>query len=273
VDGERLSFTEEVPHPEGVANATAVDLGRFRMEFLAPQKTFRICFEGPEQQLDMTLDATLPMFDYGACIETNPDEYSLSDSTSQGFGVFRHQNQTMAGTGRLRFKDGRPERRLAGAGYRDHSWGMRDDNLTLRHTWAWMSFPDATLHVTLVNSQHRPELWAREGYWGTSAGNLALQQCSAGFEGDSFDGLPAKVHFNAVDALGGIIAVDADIAGAYARNRFMSSRPGAKAYVMRHNFCKCTRASDGCEGIAMVEIGAAEDSSNSTLSSGRTERA
>jgi hypothetical protein len=270
IDGERFSFTDEVPCPADLAQSRSVILGPLHVAFVKPQQCFEIHFDGPQHELTMRLEATLPLFDYAACMDTNPDDYSLSESTSLGFGHFRHQNQTMRGTGTLRFKDGSAPRNLAGVGYRDHSWGMRDDTVTNEHIWAWAAFSGMTLHVTRVITRLRPTLWVSEGYVGTPEGNLAVNRCQAIYDGHSQDDLPATVRLEATDPYGRGLAVMCNLAGAYARNRFLSQRPGTRAYLMKHTFCPAIREDTRESGIAMVEIGRIQQTMDAgLLSQGR----
>lgn len=268
IDGQRISFAEEVPHPENISQSRVVKLGRMQVEFLEPQRKIRISFDGEAHDVDLTLEAALPLFDYAACIDSNPDDYPLAESTSLGFGVFRHQNQTMRGTATLTFKDGNPARSLSGIGYRDHSWGMRDDTMTNEHLWAWAVFPSSTVHVTRVVTRIRPELWVSEGYVGTSAGNLVLGKCEADYQDASEDGLPATVEMRGKTPDGNVISVRCDLANALARNRFLSQRPGENGYLMKHTFCRAVRLDTGESGIAMVEIGAIEKAADAQLSQG-----
>ena len=274
LDGNRYSYTDYVAYDPAQYNSPKIVVGPLVVEFLSPQKEIAITFDGPDHRVEMRLEASMPVFDYRACLETNPDEPSLTHGTSMGFGDFRHQNQTMRGRGVLTVKSGPlagQAREFGRWGYRDHSWGMRDDNLTIQHVWAFMCFESSTLHVTRVNFVHNPGAWVKEGYYGCPEGNLALVKADAEFSGESADSMPGIVRFDTETPDGQKIVVDCDLVDLYARNRFMATRPGKFGYVMRHNFVRAVRADTGELGFGMVEIGYTEAPEESTLSSGKTE--
>lgn len=274
LDGERFSYTDNVPYDPSLYNSPKVVVGPVTVEFVSPQKEIKVTVDGPDHKVDMRLEATMPVFDYRGCLEANPDEPSLTHGTSMGFGDFRHQNQTMKGRGVLTVKNGPNaglRREFGKWGYRDHSWGMRDDNLTLEHVWAFMCFEGSTLHVTRVNFVNNPGTWVQEGYYGRPEGNLALTRADATFSGESVDNMPATVRFDTALPDGQQISVDCDLVDIYARNRFMATRPGKAGYVMRHNFVRAVRTDTGEVGFAMVEIGYTEPPDTSTLSSGKSE--
>ena len=273
IDGERTSYADYVDYDPANFNNPKLKVGAVVVEFIKPQQEIKISVDAPDHKLELHMEATMPLFDYQASHDANPEHVSLSENTGMGFGEFRHQNQTMKGRGKITFKSGPAagtSREFGRYGYRDHSWGMRDDNMTLTHVWAWLSFPGWTAHVTRVRNLYRPDVWSLGGYLGRPEGNLALVKMDAELVGESADEMPAYVLFDIVASDGQAFTVKADLTNAYARNRFLATRPGKQGYVMRHNFVRCVREDTGEEGFSMVEIGVSQEPETSTLSSGKS---
>lgn len=256
IDGVVSSHKGDVAYPKHEAFARELKVGPLTMTIVSPQEEFEVSFDGPNHRVNMTLRARMPLFDYLACGDANPDVPSIAQEVSMGFGTFRHHNQSLTGEGVIEFKDGSTARKLRGTAYRDHSWGMRNDQMNKRHTWAWMNFPNMTLHVTHVERTVPVEKWTREGYVATPKGALALTSSEVQFS-DSRDeeGLPTSVRFIAVDSDGNTHKVSCDLSKRFARNILTSMKATSVQYFMFHHFTRMTLEETGEEGIGLVEIG------------------
>jgi hypothetical protein len=255
IDGAAHSHHGEVEYTQHEDFARRLQIGPLTLTCVSPQEQFDIQFDGPDHRLAMTLRGRMPLFDYLACGDANPDVPSISEQVSMGFGLFRHHNQSLTGEGTIEFKKGGAMRQLQGTAYRDHSWGMRNDQQTLRHTWAWMNFPGHTLHFTHVQRVAPADIWSREGYIATKNGVLAFRSSEIQFSGKDDEGLPNSVRFIATDTDGKTHSVNCDLTKRFARNVLYSMKATAQQYFMFHHFTKLTLEESGEEGIGLVEIG------------------
>jgi hypothetical protein len=232
--------------------------GGLRIQFLQPQKSFRVTFEDETVTAELNFNARMHLFDFLACTDVNPDQYSVSENTALARNEFRHQGQCLTGTGKISFKAGDfagTSIDVDGLGYRDHSWGMRNDQITMDHNWSFFNFPSMGFHLFTVRNIVRPENRTWEGYQAVPEGNQAIKSFEIENEGETTDGMPAKVTFRIVNVDGQKFTLVADVGNAFARLPLHSQKPGAKVYLNVENMCRAHCIETGEEGLANVEIG------------------
>ncbi len=256
--GKKLSSAKEVPLPQPFEQARELNFQELDMRFIKPQSQFQITFENAEMAVRLDLHRRMHLFDFAACADVNPDLYSISENTALARSEFHHTGQSITGTGAVRFKSGDWAGKtieLDGTGYRDHSWGMRNDQLALDHNWTFINFPGHAFHFMKVRNTIRPENWVTEGYVATPEGNQAIKTLTVEHIGDGPENMPETVRFSVVSVDGTAYTINCDLANSFARLPLITQKPGSKVYTMVENMCRCQCAETGEEGFANVEIG------------------
>jgi hypothetical protein len=260
--GQKIGGGMETPMPAPFALSRDLTYGGLRIQFLEPQQRFRVTFEDETLSVELDFTARMHLFDFLACTDVNPDHYSVSENTALARNEFRHQGQCLTGTGRIAFKAGAfagTAIDVEGSGYRDHSWGMRNDQLTLDHNWSFFNFPSMGFHLFTVRNTIRPENRTWEGYHATPAGNQVIKTLEIESVGKGAEGMPETVTYRATGVDGQRFTLIADVGRAFARLPLHSQKPGAKVYLNVENMCRVRCAETGEEGLANVEIGSLID--------------
>ena len=171
---------------------------------------------------------------------------------------YNHQQQSLRTSGSVTTKDGgaRQQHRIDGLGYRDHSWSMRTDNVSRRHIWTGLNFPERAFGIKVIETMHRPGLWAKEGYVSDADGERALRAIDFEHLG-SKDGWPALTRIAVRDVLGRSYTIEANVAGRHADVPLHSEKPsgGAPGYEILETICPLKLVESGETGIGLVEIG------------------
>jgi hypothetical protein len=263
--GQKISSAKEVALPKPFEHQKELTFGNLTLRFLQPQRRFQVVFEDDRLAVTLDLQSRMHLFDFQACADVNPDQVSISENTAYARGDFRHQGQCVQGTGKVAFKTGEWAETaidLDGIGYRDHSWGMRNDQLTLEHNWSFFNFPSSGGHMMKVRNSVRPEAVVLEGYIATPEGNQVVKTVAIEHEGDGPEGMPATVTFRATMLDGSPCTIICDVANSFARLPLITQKPGAKVYVMVENMCPCRCVETRESGFANVEIGALQSSTD-----------
>jgi hypothetical protein len=251
--GQKLIAAKEVPMPSPFEHQKELQYGGLTIRFLKPQAEFQIAYEDENIAAVLNLKARMHLFDFQACADVNPDAYSISEHTAFERGSFRHQGQCLTGTGNITFKTGDfsgTSVDVDGSGYRDHSWGMRNDQLVKDHNWSFFNF------LMRVRNQVRPELYTSEGYIATSKGNQVIKKLEFENVGEGPEGMPQSVIFHATALDGNHYTLVADVGNAFARLPLHSQKPGTThAYLNVENMCRVHCKETGEDGFANVEIG------------------
>ena len=146
-----------------------------------------------------------------------------------------------------------------GLGYRDHSWGMRNDQLTLEHNWTFINLPGMGGHFMTIRNGWRPDNRVVEGYIAKPEGNEVAKSLTIEHVGDGPQGMPNSVIYRIKTIDGAPYTIVADVAGSFARLPLISQKPGEKVYHIVENMCPCRCEETGERGYANVEIGALKD--------------
>jgi hypothetical protein len=260
--GKKITSAKEVPVPKPFEHQRDLRFDNLRLRFLKPQAEFQVTFEDDNLAAELNLKRRMHLFDFQACADVNPDLFSISENTALARNEFRHQGQCITGTGTIRFKSGDWAGKTVevnGSGYRDHSWGMRNDQLTLEHNWTFFNLPSIGGHFMNVRPSTRPENRAVEGYIAKPEGNEVAKTLKIEHIGDGPEGMPQTVVYRATLLDGSPYTITADVGKSFARLPLVSQKPGSKVYYMVENMCPCRCEESGEKGFANVEIGWLKD--------------
>ena len=256
--GKNIISAREVPMPSPFEHARELNYGGLTIRFLEPQTSFQVTFEDEIISARLDFVRLMHLFDFLACTDVNPDQFSVSENTALERNSFRHQGQCVTATGNIIFKSGEfagTSIDVDGGGYRDHSWGMRNDQMTLSHNWSFFNFPSMGMHLFTVRNVVRPENSTAEGYVAVPAGNQVIKTLKIENVGEGPEGMPDKVIYRAVALDGTPYTLVADVGNAFARLPLHSQKPGSKVYLNVENMCRVHCEETGEEGLANVEIG------------------
>ena len=258
--GKKYTSAKEVPVPYPFERQREIALGDLTYRFIKPQAEFQVTFENDELAVTLDFTARFALFDFLACADVNPDNLSMSEITGFGLGQFRHQSQALSGKGKVTLKGEGKTLDVAGPSYRDHSWGMRNDETWFDHNWSVINFPDHAFHFFRGHGALRKNVTFAEGYVATKEGTKVITSYTIEYIGEDEDGLPTSVRFNAVDFDGQRYTITCDLGNRYARLILHSQKPGAVVYTNSENMCSCVLEETGDHGHANVEIGWLADS-------------
>jgi hypothetical protein len=261
VQGRAIKYANETRFPDEFALSHQIGDEHLRVQ-IAGADRFDLALTTDEVDLRVVFEKALPTFDFVACRSTNPSAPSFQEVMTLGTNLpYNHQQQAMAIHGSLEVKAGAGagERRIAGLGYRDHSWCVRTDNIVASHTWSGLHFGTRAFGVKKLRTLARPDVWAREGYVSDADGERVLRDIEVVYEGKSDGGLPKLVRFDVADIFGKRFTVRCDVAGRHAQVPLVAEKPGKGgiAYQITENFCPAVLEETGETGCALVEIGSA----------------
>jgi hypothetical protein len=259
VNGQAFRYANEVPFPANFEGAAALSDGKLTVHFREPHRRFELDFIGDEMQAHIVFDARRPTFDFVACKSAAPEVPSFQEVMTLGLNLpYNHQQQSLRASGQILVRSGGREQTIVvdGLGYRDHSWSMRSDNVSSRHVWTGLNFPERAFGIKMIETIHRPGLWAKEGYVSDADGERALRVIDITHTG-SQDGWPAKTQFAVRDVQGRAFNIEADIAGRFTDVPLHAekSSAGAATYEILETFAPLKLMETGETGVGLVEIG------------------
>lgn len=259
VRGRPYHYASEVTLPAQFEGAAELTDGRYAIKFVAAHKRFELTCRGEDFAVDLVFEARRPTFDFQFCKAAAPENPSFQEVMTLGLNLpYNHQQQSLTSAGTVTIRqDGRDETiRVNGLGYRDHSWSMRSDNISRRHFWTGHNLPGRAIGCKVIETIHRPGLWAKEGYVSDDEGERALRFIDVTSHGVQ-DGWPKMVKFALRDVFGKPFTIEADIAGRYAAVPLHSEKadPGTQTYQILETLCPVRLLETGETGISLVEIG------------------
>lgn len=261
VRGEIFKYGSQFPFPKKFALSERIGDDKLSVHFLEPHARMDLVLASDDVRLDLTFKRHAPTFDYAAYDAANPEKVSAQElvnfATNQ---MFHHQQQAMTISGALELKGGgrNGERvQIDGIGYRDHSRGMRCDQMTLRHVWSFLHFPRTIIGAMSIVNVMRPTLTANSGYVYDASGMRSLADMEIVNSGEAPGGMPAVVSFNLRDVYGKPLTVTADIASrmGYVPLVVEAAGHGGFTYTIVENFVPVRLEETGETGHALVEIG------------------
>jgi hypothetical protein len=259
VQGQPFRYASEVAFPADFDSAPALSDGRLSLQFREPHRRFDLNFEGEDFRAALTFAARRPTFDFVACRSAAPEQPSFQEVMTLGLNLpYNHQQQSLTVSGSVVVRSSGRERTVVvdGLGYRDHSWSMRTDNISRRHVWTGLNFPERAFGIKVLETTHRPGLWAKEGYVSDADGERALRVIDVTHTGSS-NGWPKTTRFAVRDVQGRAFTIEADIAGRFADVPLHAEKTsgGAPSYEILETFSPLKLLETGESGIGLVEIG------------------
>ena len=261
VRGELHQYGNEMPFPEKFAYAKEIGDDKLKVRFVEAHSQFEFSLATDALNLGLTLRKHAPTFDYEAFAAANPDKPTMKEVATLGTNIcFHHQQQALTMQGKLQMKTGKLKGEsfnIDAMAYRDHSRAIRCDNMSLKHTWSFLYFPNRVFGVVGLTGVLRPSVAANEGYvYDTVGGVRSLKDIEIVSEGKSDEFLPATVRFKMNDVNGQHYTVLADIKNRYGNVPLAVEKPGGglPAYRIYENFVPL-KTDSGEEGYALVEIG------------------
>lgn len=128
-------------------NFTEFDSGRVRFEFVKPLEEIRVTDVCDEYQLEAVIKGRFGCYDYA---------HHRKDKTPTGKDKsmnVRHFEQAL--TGQIAFTKGGETRTFEGLGFRDHTWGYRNDAELDGWRYCWAHFPDRLIQAGEIRQKER----------------------------------------------------------------------------------------------------------------------
>ena len=186
VDDEIMPYTNLV----GVQDLKELSDGTLAVEFIEPFKRFRVTFNGPRHQTEITYEALFEAFYYGKPDDTRADR-ALS---------VHHYRQALVARGTLT-KDGN-RRTIECVCDRDHTWGYRDEGMLTGWNWVGVYFPDRTINLHRILMGERA---FAAGYVSSVRGNAPITRMEV--EATRFiDDAPVSAIYTGYDREGRALA-------------------------------------------------------------------
>jgi hypothetical protein len=261
VRGELFQYGNEIPFPENFAYSKEIGDDKLKVRFIEAHSQFEFALASDALDVQLNLRKHAPTFDYEAFTAANPDKPSMKEIATLGTNImFHHQQQALTMKGTLQVKSGKlkgEKFNIDAVAYRDHSRAIRCDNMSLKHTWSFLYFPNRVFGVVGLTGVLRPSVVSNEGYvYDNDGGMRSLKDIEIVSEGKSDEFLPENIRFKMTDVLGNAYTVVADIKNRYGNVPLAVEKPapGLQAYRIYENFVPL-KSGTGEEGYALVEIG------------------
>ena len=258
VQGKLIKYTNQFAFPSDFALSPHIGDDKLEVKFVEPYERIDLALTHPEVALRLIFRRAAPPFDFEAYEAANPQkpraQEILNFSTNQ---EFHHQQQAMTISGSLTLREGNKTIALQGLGYRDHSRGMRADNMLLAHLWTFLYFPSAVFAVMTVTGRFRPGTTAVAGYVHDSGGMRSLGDIEILRRGEGPDKLPNTIEFKVADVYGKSYTISADVANRLGQVPLVTeaSGVGGFGYSVFENFCAVQHRESGENGFGLIEIG------------------
>lgn len=258
VQGQSIKYANQFGFPRDFAYSPHIGDDNLRIEFVEPYGRMDLTLSHPDVSLELSFIRAAPPFDFEAYEAANPQKPRAQEiinfATNQ---EFHHQQQAMTISGSVTLREGGRRIALKGLGYRDHSRGMRADNLLLAHLWTFLYFPSTVFAVMSVTGRFRPGTSAVAGYMHDAAGIRSLGDIEIVRHGERSDKMPNKIEFIVADVYAKSHTIVADIGNRLGHVPLVVEASGAGnfGYTVIENFCPVLHRETGESGYALVEIG------------------
>jgi hypothetical protein len=259
VRGQPYHYASETPLPNPFEAVSELSDGKFSIRFVEAHKRFEMTLTSDEFSAAIIFVARRPTFDFQFCAAAAPENPSFKEVMTLSTNLpYNHQQQSLTVSGSVTIRRGGKQEtiRIDGLGYRDHSWSMRSDNISRRHFWTGHNLPGRAIGCKVLETIHRPGLWAKEGYVSDADGERALRTINVTSHG-SRDGWPELVRFELRDVYGKPFTLEADIAGRHADVPLHSEKAdkGMQTYEILETISPVKLLETGETGVSLVEIG------------------
>ncbi len=180
IDGQIIPYSNLID----ISNLKTMSDDKLTFEVIEPFEKFRVTFNGPQHQLDLTYDARFPMFNFGV---PDPDGKVLT---------VEHYRQSLIARGTIT-KEGET-RPIESFCDRDHTWGYRDEGKLTGWNCCHAYFDDKTLIIFRFLTGTSAY---GTGYLSTAKGNTRITRVEV--EDTKFvDNIPVSSIFKAYDGNG-----------------------------------------------------------------------
>lgn len=262
IKGELFQYGSEIPFPAKFGFASELGDGKFGVRFVKAHEQIDFSLHDDNVDLDISFLKRAPLFDFEEYTHANPEKPSLAEITGLGSGMqYVHQQQGMLTKGKVVVKKGASAGKtftVDALGYRDHSRSVRCDNMTQKHFWTGLHFPNHVFGAMSVTSLLRPHEPANCGYVHDEKGGLrSLRQVQITGHGKQSDNVPETVEFQLTDINDQSFTIVADMTKRFAHVPLHTEKPGAAPFVydIVENFPPLTLKETGETGIGIVEVG------------------
>lgn len=256
VVGRLFKYAGETRFPASWEGSRELGDDAVKVRFTKPHERFELDIATGELVAHVAFERTHATFDFAACRAAAPDNLSFKELMTLGTNLpHDHQQQALSSTGAVQLRGAAPID-FSGAGYRDHSWCMRGDNLIAQHTFCGLLFPARAIGVKTAAMLARPATVAREGYVSDEQGARVLRGIDVEIQGTGPDGMGELVRFRLSDVSGQHFTVAADMTKRMASVPLVSEKPGAAAaYRIVDSLCPITLVETGETGLGHIELG------------------
>ena len=256
VGGRLFKYEGETRFPAAWEGSHELRDDAIKVRFAKPHERFELDIATGDLAAQVTFERTHPTFDFAACRSAAPENPSFRELMTLGTNLpHDHHQQALSSTGTVQLSRAAPIA-FSGAGYRDHSWCMRGDNLIAQHTFSGLLFPTRAIGVKTAVMLARPGTVAREGYVSDAQGARVVRSIDVETQGKGPDGMGELVRFKLRDVFGQYLTVEADLTKRMASVPLVSEKPGATAaYRIVDSLCPITLIETGETGLGHVELG------------------
>jgi hypothetical protein len=262
VKGEIHSYGNQIAFPENFGFAKELGDGKFNVRFVKAHEQIDFSLHNEDVDLDISFLKRAPLFHFTEYDHANPGKTTLAEISGLGSGMqYVHHQQGLYAKGKVKMKKGVAKGttfKVNALGYRDHSRTVRCDNMTLKHFWTGLHFPNHVFGAMTITGILRPNEPASCGYVHDKKGGLRpLRNVNITGKGKGPGGIPAKVEFNLTDINDQPFTIVADLANRFAHVPLHTEKPGAAPFVydIVENFAPLTLKETGETGIGLVEVG------------------
>lgn len=257
IEGKTYLYSNQVAYPKDLALSKTVSDGRVTLTIHRSHEHFSLDVVTDELVGKFDFQKRMPTFDFAQCRYAAPDLVPFKEVMTLGTNLpFNHIQQAVSVTGGLKIRETHHSISVECYGYRDHSWGMRSDNIVLDHTWCGINFPERAFGIMTIHTLVRPTLEGKEGYVVDADGLRPLSKIRIERVRNNDEGLPEKLIHYLEDVYGNKFTIESDLAGRYAQVPLVAESPGGLgAYKIVENFTPSRLRETGDTGVSLIEIG------------------
>jgi len=208
--------------------------GKLKFEFIEPYKKFRVTFDGPRHQVDLSYDARFETFDYSGGKQVK--------GRHKGMGL-NHYEQALFVKGAIT-KSGKT-RSIDCLGHRDHSWGFRNESQVSGWNWIAVQFGDKTINMSKVVIG---QAYLGNGFVSAADGNARITRVDV--DDTQYESrMPISSVFTGVDKEGREWKLKSEKFSGLA----LPMNEKGKGVIVYENFAEYTNLETGEKGIGIDE--------------------
>ncbi len=193
IDDQVLMYANLIDIDENMQEITD---GKLTFDFIEPFKKFRLTFDGPQHQVDLTYEARFDMFDYAVDKKATDAAIQAKNPGKNRAMIINHYEQALYAKGSI-VKDGETKT-IDCFGHRDHSWGYRNESKVSGWNWVAIQMKDKTINMSRVILG---KAYIGSGFISTPEGNTRITSMNVEHT-DFKDNLPESSVFKAQDKNG-----------------------------------------------------------------------